>query len=287
MIEHRLLTTNPVLLGSSLLLLIGWAVAFCGLCISQGLVFNLSWWFIIYQFMIMTFVFTVIVTSTIAQYRLVVLTFLALSLSYCTGEISKYLHTELSTSAAITTGYIFIAIVQPAAAVAAPAMVQTNTYATSAYSPPRGNGSQTTLQQQQSIKHTSYVSNSNQSVPDGENTVVVSPNAEYPLDVVALHSYDANPDDPNELSFTKGDILQVHDKRGNWWQARKADGSVGIVPSNYVSAETRNPTLNFCPVFNSMPVIFSSQEIKDNRSTITSTVDNIHLLSLNHESSMA
>ncbi|KAI8581419.1 hypothetical protein K450DRAFT_279191 [Umbelopsis ramanniana AG] len=266
MIDHRLLTTNPVLLGSSLLLVIGWAVAFCGLCISQGLVFNLSWWFIIYQFMIMMFVFIVIVTSSIAQYRLVVLTFLALSLSYCTGEISKYLHTELSTSAAITTGYIFIAIVQflwvfifgstensklgsvidnltlhaqvmPTAAVAAPAMVQTKTYATPAYSPPRGNGSQTTLQQQQSIKHTSYVSNSNQSAPDGENTVVVSPNAEYPLDVVALHSYDANPDDPNELSFTKGDVLQVHDKRGNWWQARKADGSVGIVPSNYFSRD--------------------------------------------------
>jgi hypothetical protein len=31
---------------------------------------------------------------------------------YSTNEISKYLHSNLSTSAAITTGYIFIAIVQ-------------------------------------------------------------------------------------------------------------------------------------------------------------------------------
>ena len=96
--------------------------------------------------------------------------------------------TENSKLGSVIENLTLHAQVMPSAAVAAPAMVQTNTYATSAYSPPKYNASQTTLQQQQSIKRTSYVSNSNQSAPDGENTVVVSPNAEYPLDVVALHS---------------------------------------------------------------------------------------------------
>ncbi|GAB5586355.1 Transmembrane osmosensor [Umbelopsis nana] len=269
MIDHRLLTTNPVLLGSSLLLLIGWIIAFGGLCASQALVFSTSWWFIIFEFITMLFVFVVIITASIAQYRLVILTFLAISLSYVTGEISKYLHTNISTSAAITTGYIFIAIVQflwifvfgstedtrfgsvvdnltihaqsmptgPATASAHTPMVQTNPYATTPYGPPQYNTSQTTLQHQQSIKHQSYVSNSNHSAPDVDSTVVVSPNAEYPIDVVALHAYESNPDDPNELSFAKGDVLQVHDKRGNWWQARKMDGSVGIVPSNYFAKD--------------------------------------------------
>ncbi|KAI9346689.1 hypothetical protein BD770DRAFT_370291 [Pilaira anomala] len=51
----------------------------------------------------------------------------------------------------------------------------------------------------------------------------------------ALHDYQGSPDDPNELSFSKNEVLDILDKRGNWWQARKRDGSTGIVPSNYVS----------------------------------------------------
>lgn len=37
----------------------------------------------------------------------------------------------------------------------------------------------------------------------------------------------ASPDDPNEISFTKGEILDIVDKQGKWWQAKKADGTVG------------------------------------------------------------
>lgn len=37
----------------------------------------------------------------------------------------------------------------------------------------------------------------------------------------------ANPDDPNEISFAKGEILDIVDKQGKWWQAKKADGTSG------------------------------------------------------------
>jgi hypothetical protein len=42
----------------------------------------------------------------------------------------------------------------------------------------------------------------------------------------------ASPDDPQELSFAKGEILHVADDTGKWWQCRKSDGSMGICPSN-------------------------------------------------------
>ena len=61
----------------------------------------------------------------------------------------------------------------------------------------------------------------------------------------------ASPDDPNEISFVKGEILDILDKQGKWWQAKKTDGAVGsesrplpsclalftvplVAPSNYL-----------------------------------------------------
>ncbi|WFD42369.1 Transmembrane osmosensor [Malassezia psittaci] len=50
----------------------------------------------------------------------------------------------------------------------------------------------------------------------------------------ALYSYKASEDDPTEISFNKGDILEIVDSSGKWWQAYRSNGELGIVPSNYL-----------------------------------------------------
>ncbi|KAF0520409.1 hypothetical protein F8M41_016340 [Gigaspora margarita] len=57
----------------------------------------------------------------------------------------------------------------------------------------------------------------------------------YKYKAKALYDYYGSPEDPTELSFVKGEYLDIANKEFKWWNARKADGTTGIAPSNYVS----------------------------------------------------
>ncbi|CAK5264822.1 unnamed protein product [Mycena citricolor] len=70
--------------------------------------------------------------------------------------------------------------------------------------------------------------------PGASNSAGDAAGGSYLYKAKALYAYTASSDDPNEISFNKGDIMDILDKQGKWWQAKKADGSIGIAPSNYL-----------------------------------------------------
>jgi len=58
-----------------------------------------------------------------------------------------------------------------------------------------------------------------------------------------MYAYSASPDDPNEVSFAKGDTLEVMDNTGKWFQVRTPSGQTGVSPMKTTLADTRLPHL--------------------------------------------
>ncbi len=75
----------------------------------------------------------------------------------------------------------------------------------------------------------------------GAGAIATPPAAEKPKEkaficgVIALYSF--NSGNPEELQFEKGDLMDIIDQPSDdpdWWEARKTDGTIGLVPRNYV-----------------------------------------------------
>ncbi|KAI8367161.1 hypothetical protein EDC96DRAFT_507121 [Choanephora cucurbitarum] len=234
------LVDNVFLLATLSLSMCAWVIAFVGACIiRQGLTGG-AWWIIVYELLLIVVTLIIFITNTYIHYRYMILTFLAASISMLTYQIdfalplSKFLGGYRSGAGAYAAGYIILIIIQFLWVI----MFGKETEDGSKRYPP-------TVPQQQyemagnkmtgSLQHrvTSPTHPATTVDPARMSSDIVQPATEYNERVQALHAYKASPEDPNELSFSKGEFLEIVDRTGNWWQARKADGTVGIIPSNY------------------------------------------------------
>ncbi|KAI8146188.1 hypothetical protein BJV82DRAFT_655069 [Fennellomyces sp. T-0311] len=263
---HRLVQNRFILL-TSILAVCAWIIAFAGAVSIQTLYG--AWWIVIYEAFIVTFSLLLFMTNSMAQYRLSFLTFLAASIPLLTIQADYVIqYTKPSVprdgANAYAAGYIILVCVQylwvivfgsdPNSYFGMFGQIQEDQLPTDQHIP---------------ADHTMYMSNEKHlddnapiadkrivmppfptatpaSVVPTENTTFsppppqqpphseyLPPAVEYYEKVEALHAYKANEEDPNELSFEKGEVLEVVDRKGNWWQARKSNGALGIIPSNY------------------------------------------------------
>ncbi|KAF9911593.1 Transmembrane osmosensor [Linnemannia zychae] len=68
---------------------------------------------------------------------------------------------------------------------------------------------------------------------DDQGLEEVTGSLNYPYKARAMFSHKGNPFDANELSHVVDEVLDIANIRDMWWQARKQDGTIGIVFSIY------------------------------------------------------
>jgi len=219
-----LVAGNPFYLATLGLALIGWIITFAGSIAAR--LKGVIWFYIIYELFLIIGVLLSIATDTLRHHRFAFIGFLSVGVVWFTNTIDLYLGLPTPEIQAVAAGSIFLCIVMIVWIISFGSEDDSfiskiiNSWALNKPRAIVGGGTDGPI--------------TLGPVQEQLSTVVVSPNADYAYKAKALYDYQANPEDQNELSLVKGEILDIVDNKGKWWQAKKADGTIGIAPSNYL-----------------------------------------------------
>ncbi|KAG5440552.1 hypothetical protein PCK2_000377 [Pneumocystis canis] len=258
-LDINYLTDDLFISSTVILALLGWITIIISSIIATINAVNFpyhSWWIAVYQFFIIVCLIAVILSNSGNTYRMALIGNLAVLVSCELIICNTLLYNSEPSQPIIASGYIFISIINSIWILYYGTTNDsvfhswTNSYILSESSKNTQNQyiSKSALNKNIAVNNENFdesYSNDNQvstyisqSLPplstldNTENSAITS--NEYPHKAKAIYTYNASPDDPREISFTKGEVLEIGDISGKWWQARKNDGIIGIVPSNYL-----------------------------------------------------
>ncbi|KAG0018594.1 Transmembrane osmosensor [Podila clonocystis] len=228
--DFQLMLAQPIFLCTLILYAIGWFITFISACV-LGSGASLLWVIVFYNLFVLLGVTLAVSTDAVHTYRLAIVAYIAGSLSLTFSIINATIGSIFAESNAAASGLIFQSL----------PLIFWITYfgaeedslvkrSINSFTVPRTPGAVTSNGVAQGVSSPEQQYQQQQEL----SSVVVAPAADYAYKARALYSYEANPEDSNELGFVKGEILDIVDNKGKWWQARKQDGTVGIAPSNYL-----------------------------------------------------
>ncbi|CAO3608751.1 unnamed protein product [Mucor hiemalis] len=240
--------SSPTILATSVLAAIAWFILFIGGCVAQFT--GVAWWIIIFELVFVVGSIVLLGINKFQYFHDMVYLFMAVSLVYLTYLCQMTIYNNGDPGArAAAAGAVMLVIVQFIWAILLTSPegswfsrngstnfrnsavgVHSANFSHKFVNTVRPNNSTKKHANSPLPKRKNRAADEEGSIGDDASSATGGVDFEQ---ATALHDYQGSAEDPNELSFEKDEVLDILDKRGNWWQARKSDGTTGIVPSNY------------------------------------------------------
>ncbi|KAL1924669.1 uncharacterized protein VTP21DRAFT_4323 [Calcarisporiella thermophila] len=239
MIHPEYILGNVFLLFTLFVDFVGWVVLFGSACAIRDA--SLLWWCAVFELVLLLAILGLALVGGLWNYHLAIVGFLTYSIVLLTILAQDFAFSSSSPGQAAAGGIIILLLVQFTWLVAFGSAENTffSQNVSGLYRNVTANPKFATAHPGSNLPTTAEVPveiNATEGGPMGgaRPASTIQPDASYIYRAKALYNYSANPEDPNEISFEKDEILDIASTQGKWWQAKRSDGSVGIVPSNYL-----------------------------------------------------